>query len=129
MAEPDQAKPKLKRKFSDEEQERRFQSRINDPMRRWKLSPMDLKARELWVEYSKAKDAMFAHADVEEAPWYVVEPDDKRRARLNCVAHLLSMIPYGSSGIRRSPAAPRLRSPSARGSRRSSRAKSCTAAK
>ena len=79
---------------SDEEQERRFQSRINDPMRRWKLSPMDLKARELWVEYSKAKDAMFAHTDIEEAPWYVVEADDKRRARLNCISHLLSMIPY-----------------------------------
>ncbi len=79
---------------SDEEQERRFQSRINDPMRRWKLSPMDLKARELWVEYSKAKDAMFAHTDIEEAPWWVVEADDKRRARLNCISHLLSMIPY-----------------------------------
>ncbi|HWI06411.1 MAG TPA: polyphosphate kinase 2 [Solirubrobacteraceae bacterium] len=79
---------------SDDEQERRFQSRINDPMRRWKLSPMDLKARELWVEYSRAKDAMFAHTDIEEAPWYVVEADDKRRARLNCISHLLSMIPY-----------------------------------
>ena len=79
---------------SDEEQERRFQSRINDPMRRWKLSPMDLKARELWVEYSRAKDAMFAATDIEEAPWYVVEADDKRRARLNCISHLLSMIPY-----------------------------------
>ena len=79
---------------SDDEQERRFQSRIHDPMRRWKLSPMDLKARELWVEYSKAKDVMFAHTDIEEAPWFVVEADDKRRARLNCIAHLLSMIPY-----------------------------------
>ena len=79
---------------SDEEQERRFQARLNDPMRRWKLSPMDLKARELWVEYSKAKDAMFAQTDIEEAPWYVVDADEKRRARLNCISHLLSMIPY-----------------------------------
>jgi polyphosphate kinase 2 len=79
---------------SDAEQERRFQARINDPMRRWKLSPMDLQSRERWVEYSRAKDEMFAHTDIEQAPWYVVDADDKRRARLNCIAHLLSMIPY-----------------------------------
>ena len=79
---------------SDEEQERRFQARVNDPMRRWKLSPMDLQSRERWVEYSRAKDAMFAHTDIKQAPWYVVDADDKRRARLNCISHLLSMIPY-----------------------------------
>jgi polyphosphate kinase 2 len=79
---------------SDEEQERRFQARLDDPMRRWKLSPMDLAARERWVDYSRAKDAMFTHTDIKQAPWYVVDADDKRRARLNCIAHLLSMIPY-----------------------------------
>jgi polyphosphate kinase 2 len=79
---------------SDEEQEKRFQARVEDPMRRWKLSPMDLKSRELWVEYSRAKDAMFAHTDIKQAPWYVVDADDKRRARLNCISHLLSLIPY-----------------------------------
>ncbi len=79
---------------SDEEQERRFQARLNDPMRRWKLSPMDLKAREKWVDYSRAKDNMFAHTDIKQAPWWVVDADDKRRARLNCIAHLLSTIPY-----------------------------------
>jgi polyphosphate kinase 2 len=79
---------------SDAEQERRFQDRIDDPTKRWKLSPMDLKSREHWVEYSRAKDAMFAHTDTKQAPWYVVEADDKRRARINCISHLLSMIPY-----------------------------------
>jgi polyphosphate kinase len=79
---------------SDAEQERRFQRRIQDPTRRWKLSPMDLKSRELWVEYSRAKDDMFHYTDTKQAPWYVVEADDKRRARLNCITHLLSMIPY-----------------------------------
>ncbi|MDQ3572316.1 MAG: polyphosphate kinase 2 [Actinomycetota bacterium] len=79
---------------SDEEQERRFKSRVKDPMRRWKLSPMDLKAREQWVEFSRAKDQMFAHTDIKQAPWYVVQADDKKRARLNCITHLLSMIPY-----------------------------------
>jgi polyphosphate kinase 2 len=79
---------------SDEEQERRFQSRIDDPMRRWKLSPMDLAARARWVDFSRAKDEMFVHTDTPEVPWYVVEGDDKRRARLNCIAHLLSLIPY-----------------------------------
>ena len=79
---------------SDEEQERRFQRRIHDRTKRWKLSPMDLESRKRWVEYSKAKDEMFAHTDIEEAPWYVVEADVKKRARLNCIGHLLSMIPY-----------------------------------
>jgi polyphosphate kinase 2 len=79
---------------SDEEQERRFQIRANDPMRRWKLSPMDVESREKWVEYSRAKDEMFRYTDITHAPWYVVNADDKRRARLNCIAHLLSMIPY-----------------------------------
>ena len=80
---------------SDEEQERRFQARATDPMRRWKLSPMDLKSREMWSAYSRAKDEMFRYTNIDEAPWYVVEADDKRRARLNCMSHLLEMVPYG----------------------------------
>jgi len=79
---------------SDEEQERRFRSRLEDPLRSWKLSPIDLESRTRWVEFSRAKDEMFVHTDIPEAPWYVVEGDDKRRARLNCIAHLLSVIPY-----------------------------------
>jgi polyphosphate kinase 2 len=79
---------------SDEEQERRFQARVDDPMRRWKLSPIDLESRARWVEYSRAKDEMFRRTDIAEAPWWVVEADDKRRARLNCIAHLLSTIAY-----------------------------------
>jgi polyphosphate kinase 2 len=79
---------------SDEEQERRFQSRQHDPMRSWKLSPIDVESRARWVDFSKAKDEMFIHTDIPEAPWYVVEADDKRRARLNCIAHLLDSIPY-----------------------------------
>jgi polyphosphate kinase 2 len=79
---------------SDEEQEKRFQSRLNEPTKRWKLSPMDLKSREKWVEYSKAKDVMFAHTDIKQAPWYVVNADNKKSARLNCINHLLSLIPY-----------------------------------
>ncbi len=79
---------------SDEEQERRFQSRIQDPTRRWKLSPTDLESRARWVEYSMAKDDMFAHCDIKQVPWYVVRADDKKRARLNAIAHLLSLIPY-----------------------------------
>ncbi|MFT7579208.1 MAG: polyphosphate kinase 2 [Myxococcota bacterium] len=77
-----------------QEQERRFQGRIQDPTKRWKLSPMDLKSRDLWVEYSIAKDLMFSHTDIKQAPWYVVESDQKKRARLNCITHLLSLIPY-----------------------------------
>ncbi len=79
---------------SDEEQEARFLSRINDPARRWKLSPMDLESRDRWVEFSRAKDEMFAHTNIPEAPWFTVEADDKRRARLNCIRHLLSKVPY-----------------------------------
>ncbi len=79
---------------SEEEQEKRFQSRIDDPTKRWKLSPMDLKSREMFIEYSKAKDEMFAYTDTKISPWWVVEADDKRRARLNCICHLLSCIPY-----------------------------------
>lgn len=79
---------------SDEEQEARFQSRLEDPMRRWKLSPMDLQSITRWEDYSRAKDDMFVHTDVDPAPWYVVESDDKRRARINAIDHLLSTIPY-----------------------------------
>lgn len=79
---------------SDKEQEKRFQIRMQDPMKRWKLSPMDLESRSKWVEYSKAKDEMFAFSDTDESPWYVVDANDKRRARLNCISHLLSKIPY-----------------------------------
>jgi polyphosphate kinase 2 (PPK2 family) len=79
---------------SDQEQERRFQARIDDRTKRWKLSPMDLQSRERWVEYSKAKDAMFASTDIKQAPWYVVNSDSKPRARLNCITHLLTLIPY-----------------------------------
>ena len=79
---------------SDAEQERRFQSRIDDPTKRWKLSPMDLESRARWVDYSRAKDAMFAATDIKQAPWYVVNADDKKRARLNVIHHLLSLIPY-----------------------------------
>jgi polyphosphate kinase len=79
---------------SDEEQERRFQQRLDDPTRRWKLSPMDLRSRERWLDYSKAKDDMFAHTDTRESPWWVVDADVKRHARLNCISHLLSMVPY-----------------------------------
>jgi polyphosphate kinase 2 (PPK2 family) len=79
---------------SDEEQERRFQTRMQDPMRRWKLSDMDLESRLLWQDYSRAKDEMFAHTDIKQAPWWVVPADDKRRARLNTIRHLLSQIPY-----------------------------------
>ena len=79
---------------SDAEQESRFQARIDDPTRRWKLSPMDLEARNKWESFSAAKDLMFAHTNIPEAPWFTVEADDKRRARLNCIHHLLSKIPY-----------------------------------
>ncbi len=79
---------------SDKEQEVRFQARIADPTKRWKLSPMDLQSRARWMEYSKAKDEMFAYTDIKQAPWYVVNADDKLCARLNCIHHLLSMIPF-----------------------------------
>ena len=79
---------------SDDEQERRFLARINDPSKRWKLSPMDLQARARWVDYSEAKDHMFAYCDVKEAPWHVVETDNKRAAHLNVMSHFLSLIPF-----------------------------------
>jgi polyphosphate kinase len=79
---------------NDEEQERRFEERIHNPIKRWKLSPMDLESRKHWVDYSRAKDEMFAHTDRKKTPWYVVNADNKKRARLNCIAHLLSQIPY-----------------------------------
>ena len=79
---------------SDEEQERRFQARLTDPRRRWKLSPMDLESRKRWIDYSKAKDDMFVNTDIIDCRWHVVNADDKRRARLNCISHLLSSIPY-----------------------------------
>ncbi len=79
---------------SDDVQEKRFQDRIHTPTKRWKLSDMDLMSREMWVEYSRAKDVMFKYTDIKQAPWYVVRADVKKRARLNCIAHLLSLIPY-----------------------------------
>ncbi|MEM6371459.1 MAG: polyphosphate kinase 2 [Pseudomonadota bacterium] len=79
---------------SDDEQERRFQKRLTDPTKQWKLSPMDLESRKRWVDYSKAKDDMFSHTDIKQAPWYVVNSDVKKHARLNCISHLLSLIPY-----------------------------------
>lgn len=79
---------------SDDEQEKRFKDRIEDPLKRWKFSPMDLESRSKWIEYSRAKDEMFAYTDTKSSPWYVVNADDKKRARLNCIAHLLSIIPY-----------------------------------
>ena len=88
---------------SDEEQERRFQKRLTDPTKQWKLSPMDLESRKRWVDYSKAKDDMFSHTDIKQAPWYVVNSDVKKHARLNCISHLLTQIPYES--IERPPVA------------------------
>lgn len=79
---------------SDEEQERRFQNRLHDLTRRWKLSPMDMTARTKWVDYSKAKDELFSYTDTKQSPWYVVDADDKKTARLNCIRHLLSVIPH-----------------------------------
>ena len=79
---------------SNKEQERRFHRRIEDPLRQWKLSPMDLEARRRWYAYSRARDAMFEATDTDHAPWYILRSDDKRRARLNCISHLLSLIPY-----------------------------------
>jgi polyphosphate kinase 2 (PPK2 family) len=79
---------------SDEEQQRRFEARVDDPLRRWKLSETDLYSRTRYVDFSRAKDDMFVHTDIPEARWFVVEADDKRKARLNCIAHLLSEVPY-----------------------------------
>ena len=86
---------------SDEEQARRFEARIDDPMRRWKLSSTDLYSRTRWVDYSRAKDEMFVHTDTPEAPWFVVDADDKRRARINCIAHLLGSVPYAPKQLER----------------------------
>jgi polyphosphate kinase 2 len=79
---------------SDEEQEKRFKGRIDNPMKRWKFSPMDLESRSKWLEYSKAKDNMFAHTDTKQVPWFVVDADNKKKARLNCISHIISKIPY-----------------------------------
>ncbi len=79
---------------SDEEQERRFLERIETPIKRWKLSPMDLTSRERWVEYSRAKDKMLKHTDCKRTPWHIVDADNKKKARLNCIAHLLHQVPY-----------------------------------
>jgi polyphosphate kinase 2 len=79
---------------SDSEQERRFEKRLSDPRKRWKFSPIDLQARARWVDYAEAKDRMFAYTDTQDSPWYVVEADDKRTARLNLIGHLLSLVPY-----------------------------------
>jgi polyphosphate kinase len=80
---------------SDDEQERRFEARIANPTKRWKLSPMDLESRARWVDYSRAKDEMFRYTDIKQAPWWVVHSDDKTTSRLNCIHHLLTMVPYG----------------------------------
>ena len=80
--------------LSDEEQERRFTERIHNPGKRWKLSPMDLEARARWVDYAEAKDEMFAYTDIREAPWHVVDADDKKAARLNIISHLLATVPH-----------------------------------
>ncbi|MDD4526875.1 MAG: polyphosphate kinase 2 [Candidatus Margulisbacteria bacterium] len=80
--------------INDKEQENRFQARLNNPAKRWKLSPMDLESRNKWLEYSQAKDEMFKFSDTEQSPWYVVNADNKKKARLNCISHLLSKIPY-----------------------------------
>ncbi len=80
--------------ISDEEQERRFQARLKSPVKQWKLSEMDLESRNRWEDYSRAKDEMFAYTDIKQAPWYVVNADVKKRARLNCISHLLSLVPY-----------------------------------
>ncbi|MGH7566288.1 MAG: polyphosphate kinase 2 [Gemmatimonadota bacterium] len=85
---------------SEEEQEKRFQARMKDPLKRWKLSPMDLEARSRWIEYSRAKDEMFEHTDIPQAPWYVVNADVKKHARLNCIAHLLKQVSYEDLTVR-----------------------------
>ena len=79
---------------SDEVQEKRFMGRVSDPLKRWKFSPMDLESRSKWVDYSKAKDEMFAHTDTKQSPWYVVNADDKKKARLNCIHHILKQVPW-----------------------------------
>jgi polyphosphate kinase len=93
--------------ISDEEQERRFKARIEDPTKQWKLSPMDLEARARWVDYAEAKDEMFAYTDTKDSPWFVVEVDDKRTARLNLISHLLERIPYGQVPVEKIELPPR----------------------
>ena len=85
---------------SDEEQEKRFKERIKNPVKRWKFSSMDLESRSRWLEYSKAKDDMFAHTDTKQVPWYVVNGDSKKKARLNCISHIISNIPYGRMDLK-----------------------------
>src|SRR5205814_6458477 len=85
---------KLWLEVSDQEQERRFQARIEDPVRRWKLSPMDLPSREKWYEYSRARDTMLRATDTKHAPWWILRSDDKKRARLNAIRHILKRIPH-----------------------------------
>lgn len=92
---------------SAEEQAQRFQARMDDPTKRWKLSPIDLKAQSRWEEYSRAKDQMFTYTDTQIAPWYVVHSDDKRRARLNCITHLLSLIDYEEIPVKKIKLPPR----------------------
>ncbi|PJC71195.1 MAG: polyphosphate kinase 2 [Zetaproteobacteria bacterium CG_4_8_14_3_um_filter_59_5] len=96
---------------SDEEQEHRFQKRATDKSKHWKLSPMDLESRDRWMEYSKAKDEMFFYTDIEEAPWYVVHADDKKRSRLNCISHILHSIPYKDVMPAPEPLPPRKQQP------------------
>ncbi len=96
---------------SDAEQERRFQKRATDKTKHWKLSPMDIESRDRWMEYSKAKDEMFFYTDIEEAPWYVVNADDKKRARLNCLSHILSSVPYEDIMPKPAPLPPRKEPP------------------
>jgi polyphosphate kinase len=91
---------------SDDEQERRFEKRLSDPRKRWKFSPTDLQARARWVDYAEAKDTMFERTDTEASPWYVVEGDDKRSARLNLISHLLSLIPYERPDKAKTPKLP-----------------------
>jgi polyphosphate kinase 2 len=108
---------------SDEEQERRFEKRLSDPRKRWKFSPIDVQARSRWVDYAEAKDRMFAYTDTEQSPWYVVEADDKRTARLNLISHLLSRVPYEHVGDgRRIKLPPRQRRKYLRPPKRSERA-------
>ncbi|MBF0134587.1 MAG: polyphosphate kinase 2 [Magnetococcales bacterium] len=95
---------------NDEIQEKRFQDRIKDPTKRWKLSPMDVESRNRWEDYSRAKDAMFAHTDIKQAPWFVVVADDKKRARINCIKHLLHAIPYEDLTPKPMPLPPRVKS-------------------
>jgi len=94
---------------SEDEQERRFQKRLNNPTKRWKLSPMDIESRKRWIEYSKAKDEMFSYTDTKISPWYVVEADDKKKARLNCISHLLAHIPYTETELKTIELPPRIK--------------------